>query len=171
MSSFLCLLPTGAALEVLRAHPRPAVEHIRWEPEHRWHVTLRYSAHSDPRTVALLIDVADEVASECQPVEVTLGPKTERLGRDGTLVVPAHGVDALNAAVEESIGGALGEPGHPFVGHLTLARLRGTGGVPVELVGARIEAAFLATEIVLIESTPGGDGSKYSVLHRATVVG
>jgi 2'-5' RNA ligase len=171
MSSFLCLLPTGAALEALRAHPRPEADQVRWEPERRWHLTLRYTPHHDERTVAMLAEVADEVAAEFACPEVALGPVPDRLGRDGTLVVPAQGIDGIAAAVETALDGVLGAPSHPFVGHLTLARLRGRGEVPAELLGVAIAASFTAPELVLIESTPGADGSNYSVLHRATFVG
>ncbi len=171
MSSFLCLRPEGAALEVLRNLPRQEHEHIRWEPERRWHLTLRYTAHADERTVAMLAEVADEVAAAFAPPEVTLGPTTEQLGRDGTLVVPAQGLDEVAAGVEEALDGVLGAPSHPFYGHLTLVRLRGKAGLPEGLVGVPISTNFTGTELVLIESTPGADGSNYSVLHRATFVG
>ena len=171
MSSFLALLPEGSALDALRHHPRAEFEGVRWEPERRWHITLRYTPHSDERTLALLGEVADEVAESVCPAAISLGPVTERLGRDGTLVVPGAGAEHLALGIEEALGGVLGEAEHPFYGHLTLARLRGKAPVPAELCGVGLEAVFEASEIVLIESNPGPQGSLYTVHHRSALSG
>jgi 2'-5' RNA ligase len=167
VSSFLCLLPTGAALEPLRRFERPEHAALRWEPERRWHVTLRYCPQADEATLGLLAAAADEVAGALDAPAIELGPATERLGRDGTLVVPARGAEAPARLVDEALGGALGEPAHPFVGHLTLARLRGRAALPEELVGRALEASFVASAIFLVESNPGPEGSVYEVRHRA----
>ena len=171
MSIFLAILPQEPALDALRHHPRADLEGIRWEPERRWHITLRYTPHSDERTLALLLEVADEVSASASPVAISLGPLTERLGRDGTLVVPATGADHLALAIDEALGGVLGETDHPFYGHLTLARLRGSTAVSGELLGVELATSFLASELVVIESNPGPQGSLYRVHHRSPLRG
>jgi 2'-5' RNA ligase len=167
MSLFVGLLPSGVGLAALRSFERVPVDGVRWEPERRWHVTLRYSALSDESTKATLLDATDEMAALFAPPLVTLGPSTERLGRDGTLVVPAQGVDELADALDEALVGRLGARDEPFYGHLTLARLRRSSALPEQLVGRGIETSFTPGSAVLIESSPGPEGSAYDLVHHA----
>jgi len=169
VSVFLGLLPQGDALEALRAHERPATSGIRWEPERRWHITLRYFAHDDEATVDVLRETADELGQHFSTCRLSLGPRTQRLGRDGTLVVPVRGAETLAAAVDESLGGMLGEREEDFFGHLTLARLRRPHALAADLIGVALEAHFEVNSLVLIRSTPGPEGSEYEVLHTAAL--
>ena len=171
MSSFLCLLPAGEALVALRDLPRPEVEGLRWEPERRWHLTLRYSSHADEATLGVLAEVADEVAAELAPPLVSLGPALERLGRDGTAVVPAAGLETVASSVDAHLDGALGERDEPFYGHLTVARLRRPLALPAEVLGLELACTFEASAIYLIESNPGPQGSVYDVVHVARFSG
>ena len=171
MSCFLGLLPSGEALEVLRAHPRPTLDGIRWEPERRWHVTIRYTPHVDATTLQGLVEVADEVAAVLAPARISLEGRTQRLGRDGTLVVPAAGATQLAEAVDDALGGLLGERHEAFFGHLTLARLARSVELPAVLLDVAVTTSFVATELCLIVSTPGRDGSVYDVAHRAGFTG
>ncbi len=168
MSVFLALLPSGDALDALRSHPRPEREGVRWEPERRWHVTVRYSSHVDDAIVAMLTEVADEVTAQLGPPAILLGPATIRLGRDGTLVVPATGAELLARVVDEALGDALGTRDHSFLGHLTIARLRRHRTLDPDLIGVPITASFEASELCLIESTSSPEGSVYEIHHRAT---
>jgi 2'-5' RNA ligase len=167
MSTILALLPTGDALGSLRELDRPAIDGLRWEPERRWHVTIRYSPHRDEATQATLAEAADEAAAALLAPEVALGPATERLGRDGTLVVPAAGAELLARSVDEALVGVLGDRDEPFYGHLTLARLGRSTVLPDALVGLGIESTFTPSGLYLIESNPGPDGSVYDVVHVA----
>jgi len=167
MSLFVGLLPNGLCLGALRSFERADVDGVRWEPERRWHVTLRYSALSDTATKTTLVDATNQVAGLFAPPLVTVGPSTERLGRDGTLVVAVHGIHELADALDEALAGRLGKRDEPFYGHLTLARLRRSRTLPEHLVGQGIETSFTPASIVLIESSPGPDGSIYELLHHA----
>jgi len=171
VSTFLALLPSGEALEALRALPRPKVEGLRWEPERRLHVTVRYTQHADQLTQDALAEVADEVAVLLAPPTILLGPLVERLGRDGTAVLPARGAEDLARAVDDALGGFLGERDHPFRGHLTIARLRRAIDLPPPVLELGLTASFAAGELYLIESNPGPQGSVYDVLHRVRFTG
>jgi 2'-5' RNA ligase len=171
MSTFLALLPTGGALGDLRELERPAPDGVRWEPERRWHVTVCYTSFADDATQSTLREVADEVAGLLAPPTVVLGPATERLGRDGTLVIPASGVDSVARAVDESLDGYLGARHEPFYGHLTIARLRRSIELPATVVGMAIRTTFTARSLYLIESNAGPDGSVYDVLHQVAFTG
>ena len=85
-----------------------------------------------------------------------LGPRVSRLGRD-VVCLPVTGLDELAAAVAAASDGLGEPPGRPFVGHLTLARLRqraacGLTGTPVDLV-------VPVDEVVLVRSTLGPQGA------------
>ena len=97
MGVFLCLLPEGEAVGALAALERPARDGVRYEPPERLHVTLRYFGDLDESTISALAETTAEVASLSGEVAIELGPATERLGRDGTLVLPAAGAAPLAA--------------------------------------------------------------------------
>ena len=172
MGIFLGLLPDAEALASLGHHPRPEVDGVRWEPDDRLHVTLRYTASVHEEIVAQLDEVAQEVASRTSAPIIELGPATELLGRDGTLVVPAHGAEDLARLVDRvldefGVSGAMGSRDHPFYGHMTLARRRRKTTIPAELVGVAVSTAMEPSELVLIVSEPGPDGSVYDHRVRA----
>ena len=166
MSTFLALLPTGSALEVLRGLDRPSAEGVLWEPEQRWHVTLRYAATDDEPTQRLLIEVAEAAAAQLSPLTIELGRSPQRLGSDGTLVLPAIGAAKAATRIDELLDGRLGARDHAYFGHLTLARLRRGRSLPSWLVGQSLRARFLASEMVLIRSSPGPGGSVYDFINR-----
>ena len=172
MGVFLGLLPDAEAIAMLGRHPRPQIDGVRWEPDERLHVTLRYTAHVHEEIVSQLDEVAREVVTRTSAPQIELGPATELLGRDGTLVVPAHGAADLARLVDRvldefGVGQALGPRDHPFYGHLTLARRRRKTTIPDELVGVALTARFRPAELVLIVSEPGPDGSVYDHRLRA----
>lgn len=175
MGTFLGVVPSGAAVEELAAFDRPAAEGIRWEPAERLHVTLRYTAVVHEELVARLDAVATEVARRAEAPTISLGPATEILGRDGTLVVPATGAEQLAGLVDElldelGVAAELGPRDHRFYGHLTLARRR-RGSVPEELVGRPLATSFVPEALHLIVSQPGPDGSVYDHRVRAPFAG
>lgn len=172
MGIFLGLLPDAEALAALAEHPRPEVDGVRWEPAERLHVTLRYTAVVHEEVVSQLDEVAREVAERTSSPRIELGPATELLGRDGTLVVPARGAEDLVRLVDRvldefGVTESLGQRDHPFYGHLTLARRRRKATIPEQLVGVPVSVSFRPATLVLIVSEPGPDGSAYD--HRLSV--
>jgi 2'-5' RNA ligase len=166
VSTFLALLPTGGALDALRGLDRPSAEGVLWEPERRWHITLRFTPVDDEPTQRLLIEVAEEAAAGLAPLVIELGTSTQRLGSDGTLVIPAMGASKAAARLDELLDGRLGGRDHGYFGHLTLARLRRGRSLPSWLLGQPLRTRFLASEMVLVRSTPGPGGSVYDFLYR-----
>ena len=172
MGTFLGLLPDAEARLRLADHPRLEVDGVRWEPDERLHVTLRYSAVVDAGVITQLDEVARAVAERSSAPVIELGPVTELLGRDGTLVVPARGAAELVRTVDQvldefGLGVDLGRRDHPFYGHMTLARRRRGLTIPTSLVGVPLAASFRPTDVTLIVSQPGPDGSIYDLRVRA----
>ena len=98
-----------------------------------------------------------------------MGPETIVLGGH-TVVVPVSGLDGLAASVVARTA-SVGEPpeDRPFVGHLTLARLRSP--VPPESVGVPLAAEFPVGEACLVASHLLPDGAAYEVLERFPLIG
>jgi 2'-5' RNA ligase len=133
--------------------------------EGTWHVTLAYygNVDDDAPLVAALTRAAARLAA---PVTVTLGPRTERLGRQ-VLCVAAHGLDEVASAVRrETAASVQGDPDR-FGGHLTVARARGKSSGPAAAVGLPFEATFEVTQLSLVESQLTAEGPVYR--ERATV--
>jgi 2'-5' RNA ligase len=170
---FWAVLPTAEALAILDRHLRPELEGVVWEPAERLHVTVRYFGGIDDGLLGRLTALTEHLASSTPSPEVRLGPATERLGRDGTLVVPAAGVEAMARACDELLASEgldeqLDGRDHPFYGHLTLARRRRRAPVvPEELLGLALEAAFHPPRLSLVVSSSGPEGRRYSFAAEA----
>ena len=161
---FLAVWPPSAVVEQLAALPRPVQPGVRWVPDERLHLTLRFLGEADPDAVtSALADLRLPAA------EATLGPVVSRLGRN-VVVVPAAGLDDLAAVVREATA-AIGRPldPRPFAGHLTLARLKQRAACGV--AGAPFRASFRVTEVALVESTTVEHDVRYRTLSRYLVAG
>lgn len=159
---FLAVRPDDqiqAELEQLDRNPAPGV---RWVPPGQWHITLRFWPEADP---AAVIEAIDELAvnrwNGLGPVTVTLGPVVSRLGAD-TVVLPASGLDELAAAVRAATREIPPRPQHPFVGHLTLARLKHRAACGV--AGERFSAMFTPNDVELVESELHPSGARHRVI-------
>jgi 2'-5' RNA ligase len=124
---------------------------VRWVPPGQWHVTLRFLGEADED------DAAGSLATLTAPrATAALGPRVSRLGRD-VVCLPVAGLDALADAVRATTTGVGEPPGRPFVGHLTLGRLRRRAACG--LAGTAFEASFPVDEVVLVRSTLGAEGA------------
>lgn len=150
---------TTAALAALPRPPHPAV---RWVPVDRLHITVRFLGEQpDPDPVAAALgDVAGT-----GPFEAVVGPATVWLPGRQVLVLPVAGLDPLAVAVAAALG-ACGGDERPFLGHLTLARVRGRRRGPPGLAGAACSTGFVLGEVTLVASRTGPGGSTYEVLAR-----
>lgn len=152
---FLALWPPDHVIEELRTLRRKDQRGVRFLDPDTWHITLRFLGDAEVDDVVAALD-----GLETPPVPVRLGPGVDVLsGR--SLVVPAHGLDELAAAVAQRTAD-IGEPPRArFVGHLTLARLGPRATMPPAL-GAFIESTFVADEIALVSSRLHSEGARYT---------
>ncbi|GIU85457.1 MAG: RNA 2',3'-cyclic phosphodiesterase [Acidimicrobiales bacterium] len=151
------LLPEKVA-DLIEAIARPMVPGVRWTRRDQWHVTLRFLGKAE-------IDEVQTALSGLQHerVLVRLGPRVERLGRH-VVALPAEGLEALAARVSE-LTAHLGKPPErrPFMGHVTLARVKG-GRLP--LVGTELSAEFVAEAVFLMRSRLSPAGAHYEPLQK-----
>ena len=159
MRCFIGLWPGAGVRAALADLPRPVVPGLRWTTAEQWHITLRFCgevADDDVPELDRRLRVA--LAGERYRA-LTVGPRTELLGRS-VLCVPIGGADALAARVHEAVGDLVATPpDHPFRGHLTLARAR--EGIPADLVGRPLATAWVARSVAIVSSTTDPGGARY----------
>ena len=95
-----------------------------------------------------------------------LGPVTAWFPGRRVLQVAVAGLDALAQAVTDATEpfGTTEDARRPFVGHLTLARVRGSRPGPGRLAGLPVHAAWSVGHVVLMGSTLGPGGARYQTL-------
>lgn len=153
MRLFVAVWLPDRARRALRDLPRPEHPGLRWTPEERWHVTLRFLSEVDQHD-----PVADALRPALRaqgPVRARLGGRTRRLG--GVLAAYVTGLDELARGVVEATA-RMGRPPdrRPFAGHVTLARGRGRARVPADVAGAPLpEVAWEVGEVAVVRSETG----------------
>jgi len=171
--------------DVVAGLERPAFEGLRWTTREQWHVTLRFLGEvPDPGPVAQAADaVPGALAGSPPPLEAVLGPVTAWFPGRHVLQAPVRGLDPLADALASALadaglpedveGRGEGAPPmverRPFVGHLTLARMRGRRPGPTRLAGVPLQAAWPVTSISVMASTLGAGGARYDTLSVVTL--
>jgi 2'-5' RNA ligase len=154
---FVAVWPDAETAARLATLERVERRGVRWVRPEQCHVTLRFLGAADPDRVV------DALRSVHHPrVTAVLGPRVGRLGR-GVLMVPVAGLDSLAAEVIRCTA-ELGRPPdpRPFLGHLTLARLKGSPACG--LVDAELQGEWPVTSIRLVASETRPDGPTYREL-------
>ena len=155
---FVAVWPPGEVVETLSTFPRERAPGVRWVAPQQWHVTLRFLGEADPDLAAAALGRLQHSTVVARAGERPVG----RLGRN-VLMLPVDGLDSLASAVADVMS-AVGrpEPGARFVGHLTLARLKGAPACG--LVGERLAASWTVGEVQLVESTLRQTGAEYRTI-------
>jgi 2'-5' RNA ligase len=169
MRLFVAAWPSPTVVADLAAVPRVDRSDVRWTTEDQWHVTLRFLGTVD--TATPVIDALQPI-TEFAPVDLTLGPRTKRLG--AVLCVPVDGLESIATAVvhaTRTIGEAPDD--RPFRGHITLARAKGRGKVPnaPDLVGLPISGAWTVATIAVVVSHLGASGARYETVAEVPLRG
>jgi len=154
-------VPDGVRDLLATRLPRPEEPGVRWVPAHQWHVTLRFVGDLDTADEAALVAALDRLAAPA--AEARLGPRVSRLGRS-VVCLPVSGLDELAGAVRDATAGIGEAPDRPFVGHLTLARLRDRAACGVS--GTAVDLGFDVNEVVLVRSTLGPGGATHEPVHH-----
>lgn len=148
-----------------------------WERPEKLHITLKFLGNVKPKRVEALSEATSNTVEGFDPFELTIGepgsfpphgsPRVLWLG-----IVDATGrLAILQNSLEEGCASA-GFPREPraFKPHLTLARIRAPRGAR-ELAAAHRETPFepqrfKVSELVVMQSELGPNGSRYTPLSR-----
>lgn len=160
---FVAVRPNEPATGELLALPRSDQPGVRWSAPENWHVTLRFLGAAPPADIIAALSSM----TPPKPRTVQLGPAITLLGN--AIVVPVEGLDDVASSVAEATSGhGAAERDRPFVGHLTLGRLR-TPNATCDLLGRGFRSRFTLGEIELLASEQEGGQTRYRALHRWAV--
>jgi len=158
---FLAISPPAEVVDVIADLPTRALRGVRFTKRKQWHITMRFLGDCE-RQEALNALAAFHGASG----DITLGPEVSLLGTR-VVIVPAAGLDSLAAQVDDEFG-QVGEPtDREFVGHLTIARLKGRplkDPSLVSVLGAPISATWHQDTIDLWKSEVTADGATHTLV-------
>jgi 2'-5' RNA ligase len=154
---FVAVWPPPEVFALVAALPRAEQPGVRWTTRDQWHVTLRFLGTCD---VVASTDALGSLQAPC--TTAVLGPRVGRMGR-GVLIVPVGGLEAVAAAVILATA-SIGPPpeDRPFLGHLTLARLRGVRACG--LTDTTVEASWPVSSVSLVESHLHPRGARYETI-------
>jgi 2'-5' RNA ligase len=154
---FVAVIPPASVLDLLATIPREPRPDVRYTTRDQWHVTLRFLGNADIGEASGALQRVDAPA-----VDVSMGPRVERLGRT-VAMVPCAGLDGVAAAVWQATAG-MDHPleARPFLGHLTIARMKNARRCPA--TGFDVATTFTATEVHLVRSRLTSDGARYEIV-------
>ncbi len=162
-------------LSAVVARLRSRDDGMRWMEPASWHVTLQFLGEVTPDRCAC---VAEQVRTVRAPAVELEFDRLDCFDRTGVIFAGVRRNENL-VHLQEAVTRATGRCGfrteeRDFRPHVTLARRRGKGTLPLglqqRLHGALRIPAFWARECILYESFPGKDGSRYEERERFVLV-
>ncbi len=170
MRLFVAVAPPRHVVAALERVPRPEHPGVRWAPPEQWHVTLRFLGEvADVGGVAAALGLVPgrlRGLGAGEP-EAVVGPATAGFAGGRVLQVPVAGLDDLAEAASWAVSRWAPVSDHPFVGHITVARARGSGRWPgLPGAGAPVAERFVVPGLALVASVLGAGGARHRVLHR-----
>jgi len=158
---YLAVRPPPEVVDIISDLPTKPLRGVRFTRRDQWHITLRFLGDVERHHA---LEALSRV--QAQQTTVTLGPDVQLLG-SRIVMIPALGLDAVAAEVNEQFA-QVGEPNErDFAGHLTLARLKGRPLRDPSLVSvleAPISATFGVDTIELWKSEVGPDGADHTLV-------
>jgi 2'-5' RNA ligase len=174
---FVAVWPDDLTVQRLSALDLSSVPGLRAVRPGQWHITLRFLGEVADDLVPLLVDALGGAATRApQPVRCTIGPATAWFSGPRVLQVPVTGLDQFAAAVRRATVPAVPDTGEaPFVGHLTVARVRGRRrldpSTQAAVAGIAFTAEFAVPHFLLVASELSPEGPRYSTLARLQLPG
>jgi 2'-5' RNA ligase len=168
---FVAVWPDDLTVRRLSALELGSVPGLRTVRPGQWHVTLRFLSEVDDDLFPVLVDALGSAVTRIRgPVRCTIGPATAWFGGTRVLQIPATGLDGVAEAVRQATLPIIPEAGQaPFVGHLTVARVRGRRveeSTRAALAGVAFTAEFAVPRFLLVASELSPEGPRYTTLER-----
>jgi 2'-5' RNA ligase len=167
--------PLRKAMAGLIEELRPVSAGVRWEPEEKLHVTLKFLGNTRQERLGEIMQAIEKIARRTPPFDAryamlgTFPPK----GRPRIIWVGmkegAEEMKALAASVDAAMSGLGFDPEeHAFHPHVTIGRVKGNPNIPLLL--RRMESITFecqptrVTHIALVRSELKPSGSVYTTL-------
>ena len=175
------LAAVASAREALRE--RTGLEAVRWVRDENLHVTLAFLGDTDSTRIDELVDAMERAAAAAGPIGLELAAPGAfpNLRRPRTLWVGVTDRDGALGRLERDLRAALVDLGYeldekPFRPHITIGYVRKrTDPTQRRAIGDAVgeenppHRAFRADELVLVKSTLGPGGSRYSDLRTVSL--
>jgi 2'-5' RNA ligase len=172
---FVAVWPDDTTVQRLSALELSSASSLSAVRAGQWHITLRFLGDVADDLVPALIDGLGRAArGVTPPVRCTIGPATAWFSGARVLQIPVTGLDQMAAAVREATVPTVPDSGEPpFVGHLTVGRVRGRHrpepATQAAVAGMVITAEFAVPDLLLVGSELSPEGPRYSTLARLTL--
>ena len=166
---FLAVVPPPEIVDAIDLLPTKAQRGVRFTRRTQWHITIKFLGETN---TADALDALEGV--DAQATEATFGPEVVLLG-SRVVMVPVAGLDDLAHAANVAFSGVGEDQGaRDFVGHVTLARLKGAPlrdpGL-VSVLGAPMTASFGVESLALIKTEVGPEGTVHTQLAQKVLAG
>jgi 2'-5' RNA ligase len=168
---FVAVWPDDLTVRRLSGLDLGSVPGLRTVRAEQWHVTLRFLGDVQEDLLPELVDTLGGATTRIRaPVRCTIGPATAWLGGTRVLQIPATGLDGVAEAVRQATVPIIPDTAEaPFVGHLTVARVRGRRpdqSARAAAAGVAFTAEFAVSRFLLVASALSPAGPRYSTLER-----
>jgi 2'-5' RNA ligase len=168
---FVAVWPDDLTVRRLAALDLGSVPGLRTVRAGQWHVTLRFLGEVEDDLLPELVDALGSAATRVRgPVHCTIGPATAWFGGSRVLQIPATGLDLVAEAVRRATVRTVPDAGEaPFIGHLTVARVRGRRldqSARAAVAGVAFAAEFAVPRFLLVASALSPTGPRYTTLAR-----
>jgi RNA 2',3'-cyclic 3'-phosphodiesterase len=168
---FVAVWPDNLTVQRLSALDVASVPGFRAVRSAHWHITLRFLGEVADDPVPVLADALGRAAIRApHAVRCTIGPAMAWFSGDRVLQIPVTGLDHVAAAVRGATVPIVPDTDEaPFVGHLTVARVRGRRPDPstrAAVAGITFSAEFAVAHFALVASDLSREGPRYSTLAR-----
>jgi 2'-5' RNA ligase len=168
---FVAVWPDDLTVHRLSALGLGSVPGLRTVHAGQWHVTLRFLGEVEDELLPDLVATLGSAATRIRaPVRCTIGPATAWFAGTGVLQIPARGLDDVAEAVRQATVHIIPDTAEaPFVGHLTVARVRGRRldqSTRAAVAGVAFTAEFAVPRFLLVASALSPAGPRYTTLAR-----
>jgi 2'-5' RNA ligase len=171
---FVAVWPDDLTVRRLSALALGSVPGLRAVPPGQWHITLRFLGEVDDDRLPVLVDALGRATTEVPgPIRCALGPGTAWFSGDRVLQIPVTGLDDVAGMVRRATVPIVPSTSEAnFVGHLTVARMRGRRPDPstrAGVAGIAFMAEFAVRRLLLVASALSPEGPRYSTLARLCI--
>lgn len=154
------------------------IDNARWQDDDQLHLTLRYIGEIETHRADDIAEAAQAIRFEPFELHIAGCGFFERKGVPRiayATIAPCETLVRLHRKIDRICTKAGAEPlDHPFVPHITLARLNSSSGPVGPFLARNVDVAlgpWTVEEYVLYESTLREEGSLYEPVFTYTAIG
>ena len=166
---FVAVWPDDPTIRRLSVLELGSVAGLRAVRPGQWHVTVRFLGEVEDHLFPTLTDALERAVTTVRdPVHCSIGPATAWFSGGRVLQIPATGLEDVAQTVRQATLAVVPDAGEaPFVGHLTVGRVRGRRADPSTVAaaaGLAFTAEFEVRHLLLVASALSPEGPRYTTV-------